>query len=50
MAIAAMLSGFEVALALIPDAGFVQPGVLAAVSGVVTMGAFVARLLVQKDL
>lgn len=48
MILAALLSGIEVAL---PFFQFqIRPGVFAALSALVTMAAFVARIAVQKDL
>ena len=48
MLAAGLLSGAEVALPLFADA--IPRGVFAATSGVVVMGAFVARLVAQKDM
>jgi len=48
MLFAAVLSGAEVALPFV--GGFIEPGRLALLSALVTAGAFVARILAQKDL
>jgi hypothetical protein len=45
---AAVLSGLEVALAIAGPFLPVRPGVFAAVSMLVTMGAFVARFVAQS--
>lgn len=50
IAAAAVLSGLEVALPLLGDALPVPPGVLAALSFIVVVLAFVARLCVQKGI
>jgi len=47
MVLAAVLSAAEVALPFLGD--FIEPGYLAALSGLSTAGAFVARILAQKD-
>jgi hypothetical protein len=48
--IAGILSGLEVAIALTGPALFgIRPGTFAALSGLVTMAAFVARLIAQKE-
>lgn len=47
MILAALLSGAEVALPFLGD--FIEPGRMAALSGLSTAGAFVARILAQKD-
>lgn len=48
IALAALLSGAEVALPFLGD--FIVPGRLAALSALATAGAFVARILAQKDM
>ncbi len=50
MLLAGLLSGFEVVLQLVGHTLPLEPGVLAALSGLVVMAAFVARLIAQKDL
>lgn len=50
MIAAGVLSGAEVALPLLDGLVPVAPGTFAALSGLVTAGAFVARLIAQKDL
>ncbi|MBO6858490.1 hypothetical protein [Roseibium sp.] len=45
--LAGLLSGAEVALPFLGD--FIEPGRLAALSGLATAGAFVARIVAQKD-
>ena len=50
MILAGALSGAEVALPLLDGMLPVAPGVLAASSALVTAGAFVARIIAQKDL
>lgn len=47
--LAGVLSGCEVVLPIIGDRYF-EPGILAALSFVFVCAAFVARLIVQKDL
>lgn len=49
MALAAMLSGAEVALPLVGDSVF-PVGVLAILSALATGGAFVARIVAQRDM
>lgn len=49
MIIAGILSGIEVALPLAGDLVPVPVGVFAGLSALTTAGAFVARLLAQKD-
>ena len=48
MVVAGLLSGIEVVLPMFD--GAIPRGVFAGASGVVTMAAFVARLLAQKNL
>ncbi|MBN9671689.1 hypothetical protein [Roseibium aggregatum] len=48
IALAALLSGAEVALPFLGD--FIAPGRLAALSALATAGAFVGRILAQKDM
>jgi len=48
MALAALLSGVEVALPFLGD--FAAPGKLALFTSFVTAGAFVARFVAQKEL
>lgn len=48
--IAALLSGFEVALAIVGPFVPVRPGVFAAVSMLVTMGALIARFVAQSHI
>ncbi|WFE91608.1 hypothetical protein K1718_09680 [Roseibium porphyridii] len=48
MLLAALLSGAEVALPFLGD--IIEPGRLALLSALATAGAFVARILVQKDM
>ena len=48
MILAALLSGAEVALPFLGD--FIAPGCLALLSALASAGAFIARILVQKDL
>jgi len=49
--IAAILSGLEIALPLIPaDLVPIPPGVFAGLSFAATAGAFVARLVAQKNI
>ncbi|MEI4485585.1 lysozyme [Frigidibacter sp. MR17.14] len=49
--LAALLSGLEVAVQMLPaDALGVEPGLFAALSGLVSAGALVARILVQAKL
>ena len=50
MALAAFLSGVEVALPLLEGYLPVPPRLFATFSGLATAGAFVARFLAQKDL
>lgn len=50
MIVAGVLSGVEVALPLLDGILPVAPGVFAALSALTTAGAFVARLIAQKDL
>jgi len=49
LVIAGVLSGAEVALPIIDGVLPVPPGVFAALSGIITAAAFVARLTAQKD-
>lgn len=48
MILAALLSGVEVALPFLGD--WIPRGLFAALSGLVTAGAFIARLVAQKSL
>ncbi len=48
MVLAAVLTAAEVALPYL--GGVIAPGRLAALSGLATAGAFIARILAQKDL
>ncbi|MEI5680450.1 hypothetical protein G6N74_28490 [Mesorhizobium sp. CGMCC 1.15528] len=48
--LAALLSGAEVSLPLLEEWMPVPAGVFAALSFITTAGAFIARLIVQKDL
>lgn len=50
MILAAVLSGIEVALPLLDGLVPVPAGVFAGLSAFTTAGAFVARLLAQKDM
>jgi hypothetical protein len=50
MALAALLSGIEVALPLLEGYLAIPPRLFATLSGLATAGAFVARFLAQKDL
>lgn len=50
MILAGLLSGLEVALPLFDAWSPFDPGVFAAASGLVTAGAFVARLVSQQNL
>lgn len=47
--LAGVLSGAEVLLSVFTDNPPIPRGAFAAISGVVTMGAFVARIVAQKD-
>ncbi len=49
MLLAGFLSGFEAALPLLGGFFFIPPGLFAALSGLTVGGAFVARLLAQRD-
>lgn len=48
LVLAGLLSGAEVALPFLGD--FVAPGLLAVLSFLATAGAFVARILVQRNM
>lgn len=50
MALAAILSGVEVALPFLPHVLPIPLGAFAALSGLATAGAFAARLIAQKGL
>lgn len=50
IAIAAVLSGLEIVLPLVEDILPVPRGVFAALSGLATAGAFVSRIIAQKDI
>ncbi len=50
MLLAGLLSGLEAALPLLGGIFFYPPGLLAVLSGLSVGGAFVARLLAQKDI
>lgn len=47
--LAGVLSGAEVLLGIFADNPPIPRGTFAAISGFVTMGAFVARIVAQKD-
>ena len=47
--LAGLLSGVEVLLGIFADSPPIPRGTFAAISGIVTMGAFVARIVAQKD-
>ncbi len=49
MALAFILTAAEVALPAVPPIPGVSPTALALAAGLVTAGAFVARLIAQKD-
>ncbi len=46
IALAAVLSGLEVALPFMLESSPIAPGVLAAISGVVTAAALIARIMI----
>lgn len=48
--LAALLSGLEVALAIVGPFVPVRPGIFAAVSMLVTMGALIARFVAQSQI
>lgn len=50
MIAAGILSGAEVAMPLLHGVVALPPGMFAALSGLATAGAFVARLVAQKDI
>ena len=50
MLIAALLSGIEVSFQLWGGGSIIPPGVFAALSGLFTAAAFVARLIAQKGI
>lgn len=50
IALAAVLSGIEVALPFLQLAMAIPPGLFAALSGVATAGAFAARLVAQANM
>ena len=50
MILAALLSGLEVALPLIDGLLPIHPGIFAALSFVTVVAAFIARIVVQKDI
>jgi len=49
MLLAGLLSGIEAALPLLGGFFFIPPGLFAALSGLTVGGAFVARLLAQRE-
>jgi len=49
MILAALLSGFEVALPLLDGLLPIPAGVFAALSGLTVGGAFIARIVAQKE-
>lgn len=50
MLLAGLLSGVEVVLPLVGHTLPINPGVFAALSGLTVAGAFIARLIAQKDM
>ena len=49
MLLAAFLSGIEVVMSILQPSNTLPPGVFAALAGVVTSAALVARLLAQNE-
>lgn len=49
MLLAALLSGFEVVMSILQPSNVLPPGVFAALAGVVTSMALVARLMAQNE-
>ena len=50
MLLAGILSGLEIALPLLEGVLSIPPGLFAALSGLVTCGALIARLVAQKHI
>lgn len=48
--IAGILSGVEVLLPLLDGVVYIPPGLFAGLSAIVTMAAFIARIVAQNDL
>jgi len=49
MVLAALMSGIEVVMSILQPSNTLPPGVFAALAGVVTSAALVARLLAQNE-